>query len=100
MIIQPDAIAHIQFFKTENGGRQGATPSDRFSCIIRIAGRLHDCRFLLDKIGPVSPGVSINDVPIKFLNSESALEGVSEKDEFEILERGIIGKGKIIKIMK
>ena len=99
--VKPDAIAQVRLFKTEEGGRKGPTQAEFFGCPINIVGRYHDVRFLLYDIGPLKPGMTIEKVPIAFLNPAMALEGVHVGEKFIMKEGGkAIGEGKIIKISR
>lgn len=98
-MIKPDILADLNFYKTEDGGRQGATPTNFFGCVISIDQNNFDARLLLEQIGSISPGECKRRVPIKFLSSESALNKLKKNSQFLIRDGQIIGKGTVIEII-
>lgn len=98
-MITPDFIALIKLFPSSEGGRAEATPENFFGCPLSFGGSLHDCRMLLDEIGPIAPGEE-KKVPIKMLNIDSVRELLRKGAEFNVWDGRIVGKGKIVKINK
>lgn len=96
--MQGDIFAKVHLLETREGGRRGATPENFLSCRIRIHGRQHDCRVLMGPDGSLRPGETA-DRTIKFVNREVALKGVAVGDEFDLLELGKIGAGRVLAIL-
>lgn len=98
-VLIPDIIADVEFFSTEKGGRQLATPEGFFGCPIVFGSRAFDCRMLLDRHGPIYPGTSAV-MPIKLLNPEFALRFISAGSEFKIRDLGTIGRGVVLEVLR
>lgn len=98
-MLSPDIVADVEFFSTERGGRQLATPEGFFGCPIVFGSRAFDCRMLLDIHGPIYPGTSAV-VPIKLLDPEFALHYISVGSEFKIRDLGTIGRGVVLEVMR
>ena len=98
-MINPDILADITLYDTEQGGRKSPTPADQFNCPIDIDGVKHDCRLLLKNIGPLIPGEKKINVPIKFLCPEIVLPKISIGKLFYLCEIGIIGEGLVSRII-
>jgi len=71
--MKPDILAEIRLFRTEDGGREGPTPPDKFGCVFEINGKYFECRLILNGVGPLSPGRTAT-VPINFLSPELVKE--------------------------
>lgn len=87
------------FYRTEDGGREGPTPSDKFGCLFELNGEYFDCRLLLQGLGSLSPGQSAT-VPIKFLNSDLLKHRLSVTQSFHLWDGKIIADGEIQEIIK
>lgn len=55
----------------------------------------HECRFLLDDVGPLQPGSGYT-IPVVFLVPEVALGRLRPGTRFEIYEGRIVGSGEIL----
>lgn len=95
--MKADAIVQIELLPTEDGGRSGATPSDKFGCPLEIGSKFYDCRFDLTASGPLRPGHS-SVVPVAFLFPEDVIPLLSEGTTFKLWEGRTIGTGRIISI--
>lgn len=100
MSLKPDIIARLRFLTTKEGGRAGQTPSQQFGCIFVLGRTNHDCRLLLDGIGPISPGQEVTEVPIKFLLYEDLDDHLFAGQHFELRELRTIAKGTVEAVMK
>jgi len=96
--MQADIIAHVRFYPTAHGGRQGPTPKGAFGCLLELHGDCFDCRLLLTETGPLSPGQQA-DVPIKFLNFDLVKDQLVPGKKFFLRERQIIAEGEVAKIL-
>lgn len=92
-----DIIAAIKLFATEEGGRQGPTPANRFGCMMQVGELVLDMRMHLDQVGPLSPGQEVV-VPISFLNPALAAKYCSVGTSFTLREARPIGEGLIQEI--
>jgi len=92
--MNPDILADIQLYRTEDGGRQGPTPPDKFGCLLEINDKYYDCRLLLEGIGALSPGQSVT-VPIKFLSPEVVIEQLKFVPQFHLWDGKRIADGKV-----
>lgn len=97
-MLHPEIIADIRFYKPEDNGRKTPTASTFFSCIFVINEDKHDCRLLLEKIGPISPGESKSNVPIKFLCPELVLPKIKKGSKFYLWEMRNIAEGIVLEI--
>ena len=93
-----DAYAVIKLYETELGGRNSATPSGEFSCLLVIDNKNIDCRFYFDAEKRIFPGET-QEVAIKFLDPERAKALLGENRIFHIWELRQIGEGRIKKWM-
>lgn len=92
-----DVIAAIKLFATEEGGRQGPTPANRFGCMMQVGDLVLDMRMHLDQVGSLSPGQEAI-VPISFLNPGLAAKYCSIGLSFKLREVRTIGEGQIKEI--
>ena len=95
-MIEPDIMAEVYFYPTEQGGRKGPTPDTFFGCIFVYKNKNYDCRLLLDGIGSIYPGQRVI-VPIVFLYSD-ILKLLKEGDTFYLWDGGNKAEGKVLKI--
>jgi hypothetical protein len=93
-------IAEIYLYSSKNGGRSSMTPSGYFGCPLAFNNKdsYFDCRLMLDKTGPLSPGQT-EIVPIRFLDYETVKTFISKGMKFKLWEGGFIGEGKIVTII-
>jgi hypothetical protein len=95
--MKPDAIVEVELLATEDGGRNGPTPSDKFGCPLEIGSKFYDCRFDLTESGPLRPGHS-SVVPVAFLFPEDVIPLLSQGTTFNLWEGRTIGSGRVISI--
>jgi len=69
LMLRPEIIADLEFLATDQGGRRGLTPRDRFKCPLQYDGEYFDCVLDLESCSPISPGERMS-VPIQFLCPE------------------------------
>ncbi len=93
--MQPDIIALITLYPTNRGGRQGATPPDKFGCLFELNGEYFDCRLLLGGIGALSPGQTAV-VPILFLSPELLRGHISVSQAFYLRDGCRIADGEVV----
>lgn len=93
-----DIIASIRMYPTEAGGRKGPSLPDLFRCLFEFHGDRFDCALLLDGVGPVGPGASI-EVPIKFLSPDLIKSRLRIGDRFFLWELRHIGEGEVKEIV-
>jgi hypothetical protein len=89
-----DIVSTLRFYKTENGGRKGPTPRDKFQCIINVDEHNFDVRMYLDEIGGIWPGQTAQ-VPMRFLSPALAGPYCSVGTRFLLREGKVIGEGTI-----
>lgn len=97
-VIEPDILADLAFYSTEEGGRQSPLPLKRFGCLFVYKGENFDC-FLLPGDKHISPGERVV-VPIKFLRPYLIKPGLQVGATFKLRDGRIIADGKIIKIFE
>lgn len=96
-MIKPDIIAKIYFYTTEEGGREGATPSNYIGFPFEYKEKYYDCRLLLDDIGSIYPGDTVT-VPIIFLYTENIVPQLHVGAKFRLWEGGFKAEGKVLEI--
>jgi hypothetical protein len=92
-----DILAEVHLLPTENGGRRGPTPADKFGCPVGIGSEFFDMRIDLSGIGSLSPGQTAR-VPIKFLRPDFVLPLLRVGSEFTLWEGRTIGHGRVIEM--
>ena len=93
--IEPDIMAKVFLYLTENGGREGPTPDNRLACPMVIQNEMFDCWLLLDGIGSIAPGDTVV-VPIIFTMPEIVLDILNPGDKFQLWEGRIVGEGVVL----
>jgi hypothetical protein len=96
-----DIIASVRLYSKEEGSRRmHALPPLEFGCPMKLKGKYYDCRLLLDQIGePFELGTCRENIPIGFLDPKNVCPLLIPNDCFYLWEGGIIGEGKINKIL-
>jgi len=97
-MVQPDILAKVYLYPTDQGGRKSPTPSNYIGFPCYFEGNYYDCRLLLDGIGSISPGDTV-DVPIIFLYSEKIMTLLKIGSKFKLWEGGFKGEGVVLKIL-
>ena len=92
---EADIIAEVHLFTTENGGRNGPTPTKLFGCPAEIQGSFFDCHLILGEFECLAPGDTAA-LPIKFLSPEIVLQMLKVGDEFRLWELRYIGTAKVL----
>jgi len=90
-----DIMVEVHLFTTENGGRNGPTPTKFFGCPAEIQGELFDCRLILGESARLAPGDTAV-VPIMFLSPGIVLQMLKVGDEFRLWELRYIGTAKVL----
>lgn len=93
-----DIVARVTLFPSSEGGRRGATPREMFACIFEYEGESFDCRLLLGKVGPLSPG-SETLVPIKFVRPDLVKSRLGCGARFTLREISVIGDGEVREVL-
>ena len=96
--IQPDIVAKITFYHSDEGGRKEPTRNDFFGCPLKIHRHYYDCRLLLFEHGAIYPGQTVI-VPIKFLDSPTVLKILHVGDAFELWDRRVFAEGEVVEII-
>ena len=95
--MQPEILARVTFYETRAGGRTSPTPHEFFGCIFKMDEKMNDCRLLLQDIGSVEPGQTV-DVPIKFLSPDLLGGRLVVGKKFQLWDGGIVALGEILKV--
>ena len=86
---KPDIIAKIHFYKTEEGGRNGPTPSNIFRCPAEINGEKFDCAIEIGKDERVAPGNTIT-ASVSFLSAKVVRPMLKVGSKFKLWESRFI----------
>lgn len=78
-----DIFAEIALLRTDEGGRQGATPADYFGCPVRVHSEYFDARIYISNDGPLLPGETAR-APMRFLRPDLILPLLEVGSEFEL----------------
>lgn len=92
-----DLIAEVAFYRTEDGGRKGPTPPNKFGCLVRLGTDYCDCRLYLDGTGALRPG-QLATVPLKFLSSDIVRTRLGKGDVFHLWEGKDIAEAKVLDV--
>jgi hypothetical protein len=93
-LAKPHAIGEIEFIPTNDGGREGPTPSDRLHCPLLYRGELFDVILSFHKTGSISPGQRREGVPMLFLSPELMAGRIKAGDIFALRELRVVAFGK------
>ena len=96
-VVKLEILARVTFYVTEEGGRKGPTPPTWFGCPFFMDDQMNDCRLLLDGIGSISPGQTV-DVPIVFLFPKLVVDRLKVGRKFKLWDMGIIAEGEILEV--
>lgn len=97
--INHDAVVEVVMLATEDGGRQGPTPSHQFGCIVQLDGDFFDCRLDLSSTGPLSPGQTAT-VPVSFLHREDLVPRLSIGTRCGLREAHVIASTVILEVRR
>jgi hypothetical protein len=95
---QPDIIALVRFYSTEDGGRRMATPPNIFKCPLEFEGEKFDCGLHLEKSGPLTPGTTAT-VPITLLFPTLIKPRLKVGSRFTLWEMRTIAEGVVEQIV-
>jgi hypothetical protein len=95
---QPDIIATVRFFTTEEGGRPVPTPVTVFRCLLEFEEEKFDCGLLLSKVGSLAPGATAI-VPVAFLYPELIKPRLKVGSRFTLWELRTIAEGVVEQIV-
>jgi hypothetical protein len=93
--------ATVYLYPTQDGGRSGPTPSDKFGCPLKFepnAVESWDFKIDLSTIGSLCPGHTYFDVPAEFLSPELVLPKLMIGTRLYMWERNIIGTLDVTRI--
>ena len=93
-VARADIVARLSFLSTEQGGRRGPTPNEKFRCLMTIDDQNFDVQLNLSDAGSIFPGQTVS-VPLTFLNLELARQHCSVGKEFSLRETEPIAHGVI-----
>jgi len=92
----PDIYLSVRFRMTSEGGRTAAVKGPIYHCPLIIDESAFDCRLLLgDRV--LELGVAY-EVPVKFLDKDSALQKLAIGRDVILWEGKDIADGKVVKI--
>jgi hypothetical protein len=95
--IQPQLIADVTFYSTEQGGRKGPTRTDWFGCPCKVNKEdehAWDCRIILSG-QPMHPGET-RRLGFVFLSGEKAATILRTAGKFFLWDTRIIGEAKVV----
>lgn len=98
MARQPDIIASVHLYPTENGGRKGPTPRRIFRCPLEFEGEKFDCGLHLEAVGALAPGASAT-VPITLLAPTIIKPRLKVGSRFALWEMRTIGEGIVEQVL-
>jgi hypothetical protein len=94
---QPNIIASIRLYKTEEGGRKYPTRPHRHGFIFGVNGLFFEA--MMYHPHSVAQGASADNVGISFLNPDLLRGEIEVGSRFVIHELGTVGEGTIKKIV-
>ena len=97
--VSPDIVASVHLYTTEEGGREGPTPPERFGCLLEVGSSAFDCRMLLGESGPLHPGTTAR-IPIKFLDFDAVRDLLHVGRKFTLRELRQIGEGTVEEVLQ
>lgn len=89
-----DFVAEIVLYATDNNGRSGPTPPDKWGCLLGVDEQYSDCRVLLNGT-PLAPGER-RLVQVKLLDPDASLGRFTPGRRFTVFDGRIVGEGKVI----
>ncbi|HFD11985.1 MAG TPA: hypothetical protein ENJ32_05920 [Crenotrichaceae bacterium] len=96
-MMKPEAIIHVRFLTTDEGGRKSPISGERYGCPVMVGSDGYDCRFVLSDI--LFELGKEYDIPIKFLNPNIAFQHLQVGTEISLWEGKTIGIGKVVKLI-
>jgi hypothetical protein len=93
--LNPDAVITVRFKTTEEGGRSRGLDANFYGCPLFIDGQGFDCRFLHSE--PIDLGTTY-EVPIKFLDSSTALSVVRQGASITLWEGKDVASGTVLAV--
>jgi hypothetical protein len=97
--VSPEIIAEMWLLPTAKGGRSGPILQGEYRGVLGVSGEHFSVRFLVPLQGDIAPGQS-STFGIQFLVPEAALPFFPVGAEFTVWEGGIIGNGKVLKVLR
>jgi hypothetical protein len=94
-VSEPQVIASVRLFRSEDGGRASAILAPHFTCPMEIAGELFTCRLYLTEVGRIDPG-SEATVPIRFLAPELVSDKLEPGLSFRLWDGHYFGEGTVL----
>lgn len=95
-VSEPQVIANIRLYPSEQGGRASAILAPHFTCPMEIAGELFTCRLYLAEAGRIDPG-SEATVPIRFLAPELVSDKLEPGLSFRLWDGKYFADGTVLK---
>jgi hypothetical protein len=89
-----DFSAEVVLYESDNNGRDGPTPPDKWGCLLVVDEQYFDCRMLLHGT-PLAPGER-RLVQVKLLDPDNALGRFTPGRRFTVFDGRIVGEGKVI----
>jgi hypothetical protein len=94
----PEITASVTFLATEEGGRNGPTPSSgRIGFPMQVDGQYFDAFFNLSETGAIAPGQTVT-AGLKFLSPDLVVPLLAVGKEFSLWEGKLVAKGRVLAI--
>lgn len=81
-------------YASDNNGRSGPTPQDKWGCLLGVDEQYFDCRVFLDG-KPLVPGER-RLVQVKLLDPGTSRGRFTPGQRFTVFDGRIVGEGKVI----
>jgi len=94
-VSEPQVIASVRLFRSEDGGRPSAILAPHFTCPMEIAGELFTCRLYLTEVGRIDPGCEAT-VPIRFLAPELVSDKLEPGLSFKLWDGHYFAEGTVL----
>jgi hypothetical protein len=95
---EPDIIAKIRFYTTQEGGRQKPITVQIYKGVMQFQGEQFSCGLLLKEVYPIDLGATVT-VPMLFLVPNQIKPRLKVGDHFTLREIGTVGEGVVEKIL-
>ncbi|MEI2260872.1 MULTISPECIES: hypothetical protein [Stenotrophomonas] len=96
MTMRFDAVVSVRFLQSAEGGRRTDIVGQVYACPLFVAGRVFDCRVLLQE-GRAVLGESY-ELPVAFLFPEDALAVANVGEDVSLWEGRTIARGRILRV--
>ena len=100
--MSPQILARIEFYETSRGGRGTPLIGPWYGPLLELVGDpiYHECRVLLDGVGPVSPGQTVV-APITLWRPDLVISKLCIGETFFLTEgKRRIARGELVEILQ